>query len=140
MDIYSTYYMLAAVKELRPEHTFFKRRYFPTNTTMGLCNAGATFQRLMHIALGRQLGRNAEAYVDDIVVKSREAWTLIQDLEETFESLRQVNLRLNPEKCVFGVPSGKLLGFLVSHRGIEANPEKIKAIEDMSPPQTLKEM
>ena len=68
------------------------------------------------------------------MVKSREARTLIQDLEETFESLRQVNLRLNPEKCVFGVPSGKLLGFLVSHRGIEANPEKVKAIEDMSPP------
>ena len=51
-----------------------------------------------------------------------------------------MNLRLNPEKCVFGVPSGKLLGFLVSHRGIKANPEKIKAMEDMSPPQTLKEM
>ena len=65
---------------------------------------------------------------------------MIQDLEETFQSLRQVNLRLNPENCVFGVPSGKLLGFLVSHRRIEANPEKIKAIEDMSPPQTLKEM
>ena len=65
---------------------------------------------------------------------------MIQDLEETFESLRQVNLRLNPEKCVFGVPSGNLLGFLVTHRGIEANLEKIKAIEDMSPPETLKEM
>ena len=74
------------------------------------------------------------------MVKSREARTLIQDLEETFASLRQVDLRLNLEKCVFGVPSGKLLGFLVSHRGIEANPEKVKAIEDMSPPQTLKEM
>ena len=94
----------------------------------------------MHIALGRQLGRNAEGYVDDIVVKSREAKTLIQDLEETFASLCQVDLQLNPEKCVFGVPSGKLLGFLVSHRGIEANPEKVKAIEDMSPPQNLKEM
>ena len=91
-------------------------------------NAGANFQRLMHIALGRQLGRNAEVYVDDIMVKSWEAGTLIQDLEETFESLCQVDLRLNPEKCVFGVPSGKLLGFLVSHRGIEANPEKVKAI------------
>ena len=94
----------------------------------------------MHIALGRQLGKNAEAYIDDIVVKSRETRTLIQDLEETFMSLRQVELRLNPEKCVFGVPSGKLLGFLVSHRGIEANQEKVKAIEDMSPPQTLREM
>ena len=106
----------------------------------GMCNAGATFQWLMHIALGRQLGRNSEAYVDDIVVKSWEAKTLIQDLEETFKSLRQVDLRLNPEKCVFSFPSGKLPGFLVSHRGIEANPEKVKAIEDMSPPQTLKEM
>ena len=92
--------------------------------SFGLHNAGATFQRLMHIALGRQLGRNAEAYVEDIVVKSRESRTLIKDLEETFANLRKVNLRLNPEKCVFGVPSGKLLGFLVSHRGIEANPEK----------------
>ena len=106
----------------------------------GLRNAGATSQRLMHIALGQQLGRNAEAYVDDTVVKSREARTLIQDLEKTFASLRKVDLWLNPEKCVFGVPSGKLLGFLVLHRGIKANPEKVKAIEDMSPPQTLKEM
>ena len=114
--------------------------YCYTCMPFGLRNAGATFQRLLHIALGQQLGRNPGAYDDDIVVKSREARTLIQDLEETFASLRQVDLRLNPEKCVFGVPSGKLLGFLVSHRGIEANPEKVKAIEDMSPPQTLKEM
>ena len=74
------------------------------------------------------------------MVKSREARTLIQDLEETFASLNKVDLRLNPEKCVFGVPLGKLLGFLVSHRGIEANPEKVKAVEDMSPPRTLREM
>ena len=105
-----------------------------------LHNTGATFQRLMHIALGRQLGRNTKAYVDDIMVKSREAKTLIQDLEETFASLHEVDLRLNPEKCVFGVPSGKLLGFLVSQRGIKANPEKVKAVEDMSPPKTLREM
>ena len=65
---------------------------------------------------------------------------MIRDLEETFQSLCQVDLRLNPEKFMFGVPSGKLLGFLVSHRGIEANPEKVKAIEDMNPPLTLKEM
>ena len=103
-------------------------------------NMGATFQRLMHITLGPQLGKNVEAYVDDIVVKSSEAKTLIQNLEETFASLNAVSLRLNPEKCVFGVPSGKLLGFLVSHRGIEANPKKVKAVEDMSPPKTLREM
>ena len=74
------------------------------------------------------------------MVKSQEARTLIEDLEETFASLHKVDLRLNPEKCVFGVPSSKLLGFRVSRRGIEANPEKVKAIERMSPPQTLKEM
>ena len=107
--------------------------YCYTCMQFGLHNAGATFQRLMHIALGRQLRRNAEAYVDNIVVKSREARTLIQDLVETFASLLKVNLRLNPEKCVFGVPSVKLLDFLVSHRGIEANPEKVKAIKEMSP-------
>ena len=97
--------------------------YCYTCMLFGLHNAGATFQRLMHIALGRQLGRNTEAYVDDIVVKSREAGTLIANLEETFTSLRKVDHRLNPEKCVFGVPSGKMLGFPVSHRGIEANLE-----------------
>ena len=106
----------------------------------GLKNAGATFQRLMRIALGEQMGRNAEAYVDDIVVKSREGNTLLRDLEETFANLRKVTIKLNPAKCVFGVPSGKLLGFLVSHRGIEANPDKIKAIEDMQPPRRLKEL
>ena len=116
------------------------RVYCYTCMPFGLRNAGATFQQLMHIALGTQLGRHAEAYVDDIVVKSREARTLIADLEETFASLRKVDQRLNPKKCVFGVPSSKLMGFLVSYRGIEANPEKVKAIEDMSPPRTLKEM
>ena len=114
--------------------------YYYTCMPFGFRNAVATFQRLMHIAVGRQLGRNAEAYVDDIVVKCHEARTLIQDLDETFASLNEVDLRLNPEKCVFGVPSGKLLGFLVSHRGIEANPEKVKAVEDISPPKTLREM
>jgi hypothetical protein len=106
----------------------------------GFRSVGATFQRLMRIALGPQMGRNTEAYVDDIVVKTREAWPLLADLQETFDNLRKVNLKLNPDKCVFGVPFGKLLGFLVSHRSIEANPEKIKAIEKMRPSQNLKEM
>jgi hypothetical protein len=86
------------------------------------------------------MGRNAEAYVDDIVVKTRESHTFIEDLEETFANLRKVNIKLNPTKCTFGVPSGKLLGFLVSHRGIEANPDKLKAIEEIRPPCNLKEM
>ena len=68
--------------------------------------------------------------MDDIVVKTKDRAMLVQDLEETFANLRKINLKLNPGKCVFGVPSGKQLGFLMSHRGIEDNPEKVKAIKD----------
>jgi hypothetical protein len=105
-----------------------------------LKNVGATFQRLMRKDLRAQMGRNAEAYVDDIIIKTRESHTFIQDLEETFVNLRKVNIKLNPTKCAFGVPSGKLLGFLVSHHGIEAYPDKVKVIEEMHPPRNLKEM
>jgi hypothetical protein len=86
------------------------------------------------------MGRNAEAYIDDIVVKTRESRTFIEDLEETFANLRKVNIKLNLAKCAFGMPSGKLLGLLVSHRGIEVNPDKVKAIKEMRPPRNLKEM
>jgi hypothetical protein len=114
--------------------------YYYVCMPFGLKNARATFQRLMRKALGAQMGKNAEAYVDDIVIKTREGHTFIEDLEKTFANLRKVNIKLNPAKCAFGVPSGKLFGFLVSHRGIEANPNKVKAIEEMRPPRSLKEM
>ena len=78
--------------------------------------------------------------MDDIVVKTKDKATLIEDLEETFANLRKINLKLNPEKCVFGVPSGKLLGFFVSQRGIEANPDKIKAIEQIEAPRRVKDV
>ncbi|SPT20150.1 unnamed protein product [Triticum aestivum] len=99
--------------------------------TFGLRNAGATFQRCMQKCLLKQLGRNAHVYVDDVVVKTEKRGTLLEDLKETFENLRRFQIKLNPEKCVFGVPAGQLLGFLVSERGIECNPVKIKAIERM---------
>ena len=78
--------------------------------------------------------------MDDIVVKTKNRATLIPDLQETFVNLRKINLKLNPEKCVFGVPSGKLLGFFVSQRGIEANPDKIKAIEQIEAPKRVKDV
>jgi hypothetical protein len=114
--------------------------YYYVCMSCGLKNAGATFERLMHKALGAQMGRNAEAYVNDIIVKTREGCTFIEDLEETFINLRKVNIKLNPTKCAFGIPLGKLLGFLVSYCGIEANPNKVKAIEEMHPPRNLKEI
>src|SRR4051812_33365903 len=104
----------------------------------GLKSAGSMFARAVQIGFEPQLNSNMKAYMDDIVVKTKDESTLVQDLEETFANLRKINLKLNPEKCVFGVPSGKLLGFFVSQRGIEANPYKIKAIEQTEAPKRIK--
>ena len=85
-----------------------------------------------------QISWNVEVYVDDILVKSKEEGDHLDDLRETFETLRKYQMKLNPSKCAFGVYSGKCLGFMVSQRGIEANPEKIKAILEMQPPKKSK--
>ncbi|KAK1616206.1 hypothetical protein QYE76_021723 [Lolium multiflorum] len=105
--------------------------------TFGLKNAGATYQRCMQACLGEQIGRNIEVYIDDIVVKTKHAATLIDDLRETFDNLDKYKIKLNPKKCFFGVPGGQVLGYFISARGIEANPLKIKAILDMEPPKNL---
>ena len=89
----------------------------------GLKNAGATYQRYMLNCFRDLIGQTFEAYVDDIVVKSKQADHLVADLERTFVKLRANSIKLNPKKCVFGVPRGMLLGFIVSERGIEANPD-----------------
>ena len=92
----------------------------------------------MNHVFGEHTGRTVEAYVDDIIVKTRKASDLLSDLEVTFRCLQAKSVKLNPEKCVFGVPRGMLLGFIVSERGIEANPEKIAAIVSMGPIKDLK--
>jgi hypothetical protein len=95
----------------------------------------------MQKCLADQIGRNIHAYVDDITVMSKKQDDLIADLQETFSNLRKYNMMLNPTKCVFGVvPAGQLLGFIISHRGIEVNPGKIKAILDISQPNDLKDV
>jgi hypothetical protein len=87
-----------------------------------------------------QIRRNIHAYVDDIAVMSKKLDNLIADLQETFNNLRKYNMMPNPTKCVFGVPAGQLLGFIVSHRGIEVNPEKIKAILEISQPNDVQRL
>ena len=91
----------------------------------GLKNTGATYQRLVNHMFRPQIGRNVEVYVDDMLVKSVDEGSHLDDLQETFETLRRYKMKLNPSKCAFGVSSGKFLGFMVSQRGIEANPDKI---------------
>ena len=99
----------------------------------GLRNAGCTFNRMIKKLLGNQLDRNISVYVDDVVVRSRKREDHIQ-----VANLHRHGLKLNSEKCVFGVRRGKLLGCMITERGIEANPEKIEAIRQMKPPTTKK--
>jgi hypothetical protein len=106
----------------------------------GLKNAEATYQRAIQACFKEQLNKNVEAYVDDVVVKTRSSDTLIADLEENFTSLWEYQWKLNPNKCVFSVPSGKLIGFIISHRGIEVNPEKISSITSMKAPTCIKDV
>ena len=111
---------------------------------MCLCLLGSRVPRRLTNVVFRivfmHIGRNVRDYVDDIVVKSRKKETLLADLKETFENLQVYKMMLNLAKCVFGVPAGKLLGFLVSNRGIEANPEKIKAITSLAKPACVNDV
>jgi len=106
----------------------------------GLKNAGATYQRLMDKVLAPMLGRNVQAYVDDMAVTSLEKSKHLSDLEELFTTIAKFRLKLNPEKCIFGVEAGKFLGFLLTERGIEANPDKCAAILAMRSLATVKEV
>jgi hypothetical protein len=114
--------------------------YCYTAMTFGHKNTGATYQKAIQKCLESQIGKNVEAYIDDVVVKTTDEDNLITDLAQTIVNLRLYRWKLNPEKCVFGVPSVKLLGFMVSHHGIEANPTKVDAIRRMNRPTGKKDM
>ena len=105
-----------------------------------LKNAWVTYQRLMNKIFAYQIGRNVQVYVDDMLVKSLHEYDHLDDLRETFDTLRSYNMKLNPNKCAFGVMAGKFLGFMVSQRGIKVNSEKIHAIMELEPPKTIKEV
>ena len=103
----------------------------------GLKNAGVTYQRLVNRMFQKKIGAYMEVYIDDMLVKSTTAELHIAHLSEAFQILREYNMKLNPAKCAFGVSAGKLLGFIGNNRGIEANPNKIKAVLDMPPPSNI---
>jgi hypothetical protein len=104
----------------------------------GLKNTGLTFSRLTKRILDDQMGRNVFTYVDDIVVARKYKEDHLSDLAETFANMREARLRPNLEKCIFGVRQAKILGYLVSHKGIEATPRKMQSIMDMALPQSTK--
>ena len=106
----------------------------------GLKNEGATYHRLVNRMLQKQIGATMEVYIDDMLVKPTTAGLRIAHLSEAFQILRNYNMKLNPAKCAFGMSVGKFLGFIVNHRGIEANPDKIKAVLDMPSLSGIKEV
>ena len=106
----------------------------------GLKNVEATYQRMMTRMFEPQLGKNIEIYIDDMVVKSKAKSEHVNDLGNIFDILRKHKLRLNTSKCSFGVESGKFLGYMVTHRGIEVSTNQIKAINNLQPPRNPKEV
>ena len=106
----------------------------------GLKYAGATYQRLVNRMFQKQIGTSMEVYIDDMLVKSTTTELHIAHLAEAFQILKEYNMKLNPAKCAFGVSAEKFLGFIVNNRGIEANPDKIKVVLDMSSPSSIKEV
>ena len=140
MDVFSSYNQIKMSEEDQEKTSFvtsqglFCYKVIP----FGLKNAGATYQRLMNKMFTHQIGMNIQVYVDDMLVKSLCENDHLNDLQETFNTLRSYNMKLNPSKCVFGVTAGKFLGFMVSQRGIEVNSEKVRVILELEPPRTVK--
>jgi hypothetical protein len=110
--------------------------YCYVTMSFGLRNAGATYQRCMQRVFGDHIGRTIEAYIDDIVVKTRKVDDLVNDLRVAFDCLQANGVKLNPEKCVFEVPQGMLFGDIVSQHGIEPNPEKVTVLSGWAPFET----
>ncbi|XP_052728478.1 uncharacterized protein LOC128195277 [Vigna angularis] len=142
LDAYSGYNQIPMFPPDSDKTMFITERanYYYDVMPFGLKNAGATYQRLMDRVFADQIGRCMEVYVDDMVVRSRSVEDHVKDLAEVFHQVRKYNMRLNPTKCTFGVPAGKFLGFLLTTRGIEVNPDKCRTILEMRSPQKLKEV
>jgi hypothetical protein len=142
LDVYSGYNQIRLRVEDEEKTSFTTPNGVFCYQTMpfGLKNAGATYQRMMQKCLANQIRKNVQVYIDDVVITTKRGETLIEDLREVFDSLDKYQIKLNPTKCSFGVPAGQLLGYLVSERGIEANPEKIQAIVTMKKPIKLLEV
>ena len=142
MDAFSGYNQIKMKEEDQERTSFVTSQGLFCYKVMpfGLKNAEATYQRLMNKMFAHQIGRNVQVYIDDMLVKSLREKDHLNNLQETFDTLRSYNMKLNPSKCVFGVTAEKFLGFMVFQKGIEVNPEKVRAIIELGPLRTMKEV
>ncbi|XP_028123518.1 uncharacterized protein LOC114320656 [Camellia sinensis] len=142
LDAYSGYHQIPLFGPDQEKTAFITPRgtYCYRVMPFGLKNSGATYQQMVTRMFKDQLGKTMEAYIDDMVVKSKFATDHLTDLREVFDILKNHQLRLNASKCTFGVGTGKFLGYMVTHRGIEANQDQIKAVQDLKVLTKAKEL
>ena len=142
MNTFSGYNQIQMVEEDQEKIVFITNQglYCYRVMPFGLKNVRAMYQRLVNQIFSKQIERNVEVYVDDVLVKRKEEEVHLDDLKETYNTLRQYSMKLNPSKCAFEVSFGKFLDFMVSQRGIEANSKKVRAILEMSSPKMIKEV
>ncbi|GJR93031.1 reverse transcriptase domain-containing protein [Tanacetum coccineum] len=112
----------------------------PVMMPFGLRNVGATYQHLVDKAFHKQIGRNLEVYVDDLVIKSRMEDEIVRDIEKRFKTLREINMKLNPKKYTFGVEEGILLGYKVNTKGLKVCPDKVDVVLSLPSPKCLKDV
>ena len=142
LDAFQGYHQIPLATEDQEKTAFVTPvgNYYYKVMPFGLKNVGSTYQRMMTRMFEQQMGKSVEVYIDDMVVKSKLVPDHIEDLGDVFQILRKYKLRLNATKCSFGVGSGKFLGYMVTHRGIEVNPDQIRAIHSLQPPRNPKEV
>nr|GEV84995.1 reverse transcriptase domain-containing protein [Tanacetum cinerariifolium] len=142
LDAYKGYHQIQLAEADEEKTTFHTRQgvYCYTKIPFGLKNASATYQRLMDKAFEGQVGQNIEVYVDDLVVKSYTEAEMMRDIEETFYTLRKVNMKLNPKKCSFGLAEGVFLGYVITPEGIKTCLDKTAAVLQLPSPRTIKEV
>ena len=140
LDAFQGYYQIPLALEDQEKIAFMTPVGNYKVMPLGLKNVGSTYQRMMTRMFEPQLGKSIEVYIDDMVVKSKVVSEHVRDLEVIFGILREHTLHLNASKCSFGVRSGKFLGYMVTHRGIEVSLDQIKAIYNLQAPRNPKEI
>ncbi|GKV32175.1 hypothetical protein SLEP1_g40798 [Rubroshorea leprosula] len=142
LDVSLGYHQVQLLLDDQEKMTFYAGDaiYCYVMMLFGLKNVGATYQKLVQVIVKLQIGRNIEIYVDDMIVTSLRAKDHVDDLKETFQNLRRAQMKLNQLKCTFAVEAGKFLGYVVSKKGIEVNPDKVEAVQQMESLKTIKDV
>ncbi|GKD80734.1 reverse transcriptase domain-containing protein [Tanacetum coccineum] len=142
LDAYKGYHQIQMTESDEEKTAFHTSQgvYCYTKMPFGLKNVGTTYQRLVDKAFDSQVGRNIEVYVDDLVIKSHTEAEMLRDIDETFHTLRKINMKLNPKKCTFGPVEGMFLGYMITPEGIKPCPSKTEAVLQLPSPRTIKEV